>query len=117
MSDVPASARTPRGYFAPGTSGNPGGRIGLPSEIRERLEAGVPEAVDRLLDLVRSEDDRIALAASEALLSRLYGRPAQQVDATIKTTSIGQAHLQALQEIAARREARLRSAPPTTIEI
>jgi len=49
------------------------------------------------LNWVRSGDERGALAAFEALLSRVYSRPAQQVDATIKTASLGQAHLQALQ--------------------
>lgn len=108
MPDVPTPVRTTRGTFAPGQSGNPGGRVGLPADIRARLEAAAPEAVDRLIELVRSEDDRVALAASEALLSRLFGKPAQAVDATItKQTDIGQAHLRILQELAATREARL----------
>lgn len=108
MTDIPTPIRTQRGTFAPGVSGNPGGRVGLPADLRERLEAGVPKAVDRLLELVRSEDARVALAACEALLSRLYGRPAQQIDASIKQqTDIGLAHLQALQEIEKRRQQRL----------
>lgn len=52
-----------------------------------------------------SEDERVALAACEALLSRLYGRPAQQIDASIRQlTDIGRAHLQVLQELEKRRQ-------------
>ena len=115
MTDVP-TVRTTRGTFAPGVSGNPGGRVGLPAEIRERLEAGVPEAVDRLIELVRSEDERVALAASEALLSRLYGRPPQTLEAKVETTSIQQAHLQVLMDIQERRKARLAEEAKRTIE-
>lgn len=102
--------RTPDGRFAPGTTGNPGGRIGLPAEVRVMLEKAVPQAVEKLVELIGSEDDRISLAASEALLSRLYGRPALAIDATVKDATIGDLHLQALQEIQDRRAARLRSA-------
>ncbi len=55
------------------------------------------------------------MAASEALLSRLYGRPAMAVDATItKQTDIGQAHLAALKDIQERRDRMLQiDAEPT----
>ncbi|MEI8180665.1 hypothetical protein [Aestuariivirga sp.] len=55
------------------------------------------------------------MAASEALLSRLYGRPAMAVDATItKQTDIRQAHLAALKDIQERRDRMLQiDAEPT----
>lgn len=110
MADILPPARTNSGRFAPGVSGNPGGRVGLPGDLRQQLEEGAPLAVARLVTLVGSEDERVALAASEALLSRLYGRPAQAVDATItKQNDIGQVHLQILKDIADRRNARLTS--------
>jgi hypothetical protein len=110
MADIPPPLRIPGGRFAPGRSGNPGGRVGLPGDLRQQLEDGAPMAVARLVELIGAADERVALAASEALLSRLYGRPAMAVDATItKQTDIGQAHLKILQDIAVRRVARLTS--------
>lgn len=108
MADVLAPVRTRRGTFAPGSSGCPGGRRGLPGDVRQQLEEVAPEAVARLVELIRSDDERVALAASVALLDRLYGKPPVAVDATIsKATDIGQAHLRALEEIAARRREQL----------
>lgn len=110
MSDEPPIIRDPAGRFLPGTRANPGGRPQMPDDIREALEAGAPAAVARLVQLVGSDDDRVALAASEALLSRLYGKPSQTLDAKVETTNIQQEHLRILQEIAARREARRQDA-------
>lgn len=108
MAEVLVPVRTNTGRFAPGVSGNPGGRVGLPSDLRRQLEDAAPQAVARLVELLDCDDPRVVLAASEALLSRLYGRPAQAVDATItKQTDIGQAHLRALEEIKQRHAARL----------
>ena len=101
---VPAPIRNQLGRFAPGASGNPGGRVGLPSELRERLEAGAPAAVERLIELIQSDDERIALAASETLLARLYGRPAQNSESKSEVGSVQQAHLKALQDLVLRRK-------------
>lgn len=106
--------RTSKGRFAPGTTGNPGGRIGLPADVREMLERAAPQAVAKLVELIGSDDDRISLAASEALLSRLYGRPAMAIEANVRTESVAAIHLQALKEIEDRRAARLQNA--TTVE-
>jgi hypothetical protein len=102
MSDFNAVARTNKGTFAPGQSGNPGGRIGLPAALREQLEQGAPDAVSKLRELLSSKDERVALAAAEALLSRLYGKPAVALEASVQTESIGQLHLMALKELANR---------------
>lgn len=108
MADVLTPVRTHNGRFAPGTSGNPGGRVGLPGELRQQLEEAAPQAVARLVQLLDCDDPRVVLAAAETLLSRLYGRPAQAVDTTLtKQTDIGRAHLQALEEIRQRRDLRL----------
>jgi len=96
------SLRTTRGTFAPGHSGNPGGRVGLPAEVRAQLEAAAPQAVTKLTELINSDDDRVALAAAEALLSRLYGKPAVAIDATVKDITTSQMHLEALKELAER---------------
>jgi hypothetical protein len=52
--------------------------------------------------------------ASNAILDRLYGKPAQTVDAKVETTSIQEAHLRALQDIQARRRERLLELGPDT---
>lgn len=113
--ETTVQVRTPNGRFAPGTTGNPGGRIGLPADVREMLEKAVPQAVEKLVELIGSEDDRVSLAAAEALLSRLYGRPSVAIEANVRTESVAAIHLQALKEIEDRRAARLRHA--TTIEV
>lgn len=98
MTRIPA--RSANGTFAPGHSGNPGGRIGLPADLREALENAAPKAVSRLVELVGSKDGKLALAAAEALLSRLYGKPAIAVDATVsRGVDFATMHLAALKQI------------------
>lgn len=91
----------------PGQSGNPSGRPVMPEDVKEALRAASLPAAQRLAQLIHSDDERIALMASETVLARLYGKPTQAIDANVKTESIAILHLQALQDIAARREARL----------
>ena len=76
----------------------------MPPEVVEALQAGSEVAAKRLVELCASNDERVALAASEALLSRLYGKPTQQVDAQVTTTNVQQAHLQILLDLQAKRE-------------
>ena len=52
-------------------------------------------------------DPRVSLAAITVLMDRLFGKPAQQISADIKTNDIGRLHLEALQFLQARREERL----------
>ena len=74
--------RTREGRWLPGTSPNPGGRPRTDPAIREALEAGSLAAARRLVALTGSEDERVALAASVALLDRVLGRPAQALEVT-----------------------------------
>jgi hypothetical protein len=92
-----------------GQSGNPGGRPKMPDDVKEALEGGSLRAAQRLVQLVDSPDERIALMASETVLSRLYGKPTQQVDSNITTTSVQQAHLQVLVELQQKREAAMKT--------
>lgn len=71
--------------FKKGTSGNPAGRQKgalrkVVPEIREAAKAYGPEVLLRLVSLVKSKDERVAIAACTAILDRGYGRPAQNVD-------------------------------------
>lgn len=106
--DILPPSRDDKGRFPKGVSGNPVGRPAMPPEVRKALEAGSQRAAERLVELVESDDPRVAAMASQAILDRLYGKPAQQIDASIKQqTDIGQAHLRILQELQERRESRL----------
>ena len=62
-------------------------------------------AIDRLIGLLDSDDERIVALAADAILTRLYGRPAQNTEAKNEVGSVQQAHLRALQDIMNRRQA------------
>ena len=65
--------------FQPGESGNPGGRPRVAVEAQELARQHGPEAIARLITLMRSDNDPVALRAAEAILDRAYGRPPQAV--------------------------------------
>lgn len=65
--------------FQKGQSGNPGGRPKEDSEVKALARATGPEAIDKLVELMRGEDKRTALAAAQALLDRGFGKPAQAI--------------------------------------
>lgn len=110
--DIIPPERAVSGRFQKGTSGNPGGRPALAPDVKKALEAASERAASRLVELIESDDPRVALMASNSVLDRLYGKPAQTVDAKVQTTDVGAIHLQILQEIAERRKERLASSPP-----
>lgn len=76
-------------------------------EAREILEAAVPEACRKIVELADHPDPKISLTACNIILDRVYGRPAQQINADIKSGTINEAHLQALKDIQERRDQRL----------
>ena len=65
--------------FEKGKSGNPGGRPKEVAEVRELAKNHGPAAIQRLVTLMSSDNERTAVAACEAILNRGYGRPAQSV--------------------------------------
>ncbi len=65
--------------FKKGQSGNPGGRPKEVAEVRKLAKEHGPAAIERLVELMSSENERTAVAACEAILNRGYGRPAQSV--------------------------------------
>ena len=58
-----------------GQSGNPGGRPKLSPELRQLLLDKSGRAIERLVELMESQDERIAFMASKEILDRTYGRP------------------------------------------
>lgn len=107
-----AILRNERGHLLPGQpSLNPTGRPRVPDEVRQELQeiftAAAPHAARVLVALIDDEDTRVSTAAAIHVLDRLLGKVTQSIDANIKTSSIEQIHLAALEEIRQRREARL----------
>ena len=74
----PPPARDAKGRLLPGHTANPGGRPRM-DEIRGILAAHAPAAARKLVALMDSADEGIALRACEALLDRTLGKPAVAV--------------------------------------
>ena len=65
--------------FKKGQSGNPGGRPKEVSEVKDLARTHGADAIERLVELIASDNERTAVAACEAILNRGYGRPAQSM--------------------------------------
>jgi hypothetical protein len=62
-----------------GKSGNPGGRPKIDPKIKKALEAACPKAVRVLISLLDSDEEDIRLKASNSILDRNLGKPAQAI--------------------------------------
>ena len=72
--------RNKSGQFAPGTSGNPGGRPKDEARVAELARSYTSEAIDTLVDLMRhGKDERVRGTAAQALLDRGWGKPKVEV--------------------------------------
>lgn len=58
-----------------GQSANPGGRSKRLEEIRSLAKKHSRRAFDRILELIESDDERVAMAAAKEVLDRAYGKP------------------------------------------
>ena len=88
--------------FLPGISGNLGGRPREVGDVRAIARDHTEEAVETLIDLMRhAKSDAARGAAAQALLDRGYGK---SVAVSMDIVDEGQAHLDALQELADRRQ-------------
>lgn len=63
--------------WKPGQSGNPNGRPKKVRELASIAEEHSEKAMRKLAKLIDSDDDRVALAAAQALLDRSMGKPTQ----------------------------------------
>jgi hypothetical protein len=109
--DILPPARDDRGRFPPGISGNPSGRPaidpGVRAAVHEIFQAASVEAAQRLVDLMRDEDARVATAAAVHVLDRLLGKVTQSIEAKVETENTARAHLRILQELQERRAAHM----------
>jgi len=96
---VPSASKLPR-LWQPGQSGNPKGRppraLDLPAMAREHTK----EAVERLVAIMRADDDGRALAAIQQLLDRGWGRPVTPIVDETEGTSLTLLHLIAARRVA-----------------
>ena len=99
-----------------GVSLNPAGRAKIPEEVKETLRAATPRAAQVLVELLEAKDPKLRLQASSIIMDRVYGKATQQVD--VQVTDVAKVHLQALQEINARKAKRLElEAKPDVIDV
>jgi hypothetical protein len=73
--------------FVKGRSGNPGGRVGVPREVRDLARQNSTTAIERLVHWMKSDDPRASVAACNSILDRGFGRPAQLLDLSIDAVS------------------------------
>jgi hypothetical protein len=72
--------RTSSGQFAPGQSGNPGGRPKDEHRVAELARSYTLEAIDTLVELMRDgKDERVRGTAAQALLDRGWGKAKVEV--------------------------------------
>ena len=87
--------RLKSGQFAPGQSGNPGGRPKDEHRVAELARSYTLEAIDTLVELMRDgKDERIRGTAAQALLDRGWGKAKAEV-----VTSAEGSYLDALRKI------------------
>jgi hypothetical protein len=80
------TVRDDRGRWAPGASGNPGGRPANRGPIIEYADEFTQEAIDALVAIMRDKDasrqDRIR--AAEVVMDRARGKPTQHSETTVR---------------------------------
>ena len=73
-------ARLRSGQFAPGQSGNPGGRPKDDHRVAELARSYTLEAIETLVELMRhGKDERVQGTAAQALLDRGWGKAKVEV--------------------------------------
>ena len=72
--EIATQNRARSGQFAPGQSGNPGGRPKDEHRVAELARSYTLEAIETLVDLMRhGKDERVRGTAAQALLDRGWG--------------------------------------------
>lgn len=103
------------GKFKKGVVANPFG--GMPRHkvlALKKLEGLTGKAIARLERLLEDQNGSVALGAAKEILDRNLGKVKQQVQVDVTSTHV--LHLQALEELAARKRAQLIEAQATEIQ-
>lgn len=100
--------RDDKGRYLVGVSGNPTGRPKIVGELKELAAVHTPQAIQTLADIMNDKNAPHAarVAASTALLDRVYGRPSQNVEARIETVDMGKAAAEVLINLANKAKAK-----------
>jgi len=61
--------------WKPGQSGNPSGHTAEYGEVNKLARQFSVRAIERLGELMESEDERVAVVAANSILDRAYGKP------------------------------------------
>src|SRR5215203_2602220 len=57
-----------------------GGRKSIPEDVKEIARAATPRAIQRQIELMESKDENVALKATNSILDRAFGKPAQTIN-------------------------------------
>jgi hypothetical protein len=85
----------------------------IKARAKRGIELGSIRAVERIIALVESQDERVAFAAAREILQRNFGMPKQSMDLAVTDTSAAHhAALKSIYEKAVARLAAKENAPP-----
>ncbi len=65
--------------FEKGKSGNPGGRPKENADVKAAARLHGIAAINKLLELMNGNDNRISVTAAQAILDRGFGKPSQSM--------------------------------------
>ncbi|MDE2105130.1 MAG: hypothetical protein KGL39_48325 [Patescibacteria group bacterium] len=109
--------RTTHGRFAPGTSGNPGGRPKTVKDVVMLARQHTTVAIQTLVDVAQNGRSEIArVRAAEVLLDRAHGGVVSQIDLRALVDEDGDGQPWTFDLSGARDVVPLRPAPDETIE-
>jgi hypothetical protein len=95
--------RRPNGTLLPGNTANAGGRPrSLTDALKQQYRNRLPELMDGLFLLTKSDNPHVCIAATVELLNRLIGRPSVMIDTVTEKFDFRTAYLQALQRVNSR---------------
>lgn len=84
MADSTLPKRRPNGTIMPGNALNPTGRPRIVREIQTLARSAAPDAFAKVVALSNSKDERVALAASQEILNRAFGKPLTSVQSDVR---------------------------------